>query len=220
MRSFVSIETESVLLCFLVRSEPLPAISITGEAAEKDLDSHVYDDIYKYNKTNSQPAATHPPTLPPMPASITGEAVEKDLDSHVYDDIYKHNKSNSQPTATHTPTLPPMTASRNGEYKLTTCPAYASIDLKNIPSKLDNMRLWLILSLPFIPPASRNGEYELTTCPAYAPTNMQSIPSKETKDRYCEIMVDIKPTIPPQVPACRNVGYEITTYPVYAPRYV
>ena len=94
----IAIVRESIILCFLVRSEPLPAIklsSITGEA-EEDLGSHVYDDIYKYNKTNSQPTATHPPTLPPIPAS------------------------------------------RNGGYKFTTCPAYAPIGIKNIPSK-ENM---------------------------------------------------------------------------------
>ena len=71
------------------------------------------------------------------------------MDSHAYDDAYKYNVANSQPPATHPPTLPPMPASRNGGYKLTTCPAYAPTDLKNIPSKVDNMRLQLTLSLTF-----------------------------------------------------------------------
>ena len=163
-----------------VRSEPLPAIqlsSITGKAEEEDLDSHAYDYVYKYNKTNSQPAVTHPPTLPPMPAS------------------------------------------KNGGYKLTTCPAYAPTDIKNIPSKETKYRQFEIVvnTKPSIPPfvsASRNGEYELTTCPAYAPTNIQS---KETKDGHYEIVVNTKPTIPPQMPASRNGGYEMTTCPAYAP---
>ena len=76
MRSFVSVETETVIFCFLIRSEPLPAItlsSITGEAVEEGLDSPVYDDIYKYNETNSQLTVTHPPTLPPMQANRNGE---------------------------------------------------------------------------------------------------------------------------------------------------
>ena len=172
-----------LLLLFFVRSEPLPAIqlsSITGEAEEEDLDSHAYDYVYKYNKTNSQPAVTHPPTLPPMPAS------------------------------------------RNGGYKLTTCPAYAPTDIKNIPSKETKYRKYEIVvnTKPSIPPlvsASRNGEYELTTCPAYAPTNIQSKPSKETKDGYYEIVVNTKPTILPSVSVSRNGGYEMTTCPAYAP---
>ena len=41
----MSIETKAVILCYLVRSEPLQAIklsSITEEAVEEDLDSHIY----------------------------------------------------------------------------------------------------------------------------------------------------------------------------------
>ena len=105
--------------------------------------------------------------------------MEEDLDSHAYDDIYKYNETNSRPTATHPPTLPPMPTSRNSGYNLTTCPAYAPINIRNIPSMKDRQYEMVVNTKPAIPPASGNGEYKLTTCPAYASTNR---PNEETEN--------------------------------------
>ena len=146
MRSFVSIEIEAVILCFLVRSEPLPAIelsSITGEALEEDLDSHAYDDIY----SNSKPATTHPPTLPPLPASRNDEYELTTCPAYV-----PTNNMNSPSNKTKDgyyeivvntkPTIPPrMPVSRNGGYEITTCPAYAPPDIQNSPREETEDRL-------------------------------------------------------------------------------
>ena len=136
MRSSVRILTEAVILCFLVRSEPLRAInSITGETVEEELDSHVYDDIYKYNETSSQPAATHPPTLPPMPASRNGEYELTTCPAYAPTDIQTKEKEygHYEVLANIEPTIPPD--SGNGEYKLTKCHAYASTNIQNSPSE-------------------------------------------------------------------------------------
>ena len=113
----------------MVRSEPLQAInSITKEAVEEDMDSHVYDDIGKYNVAQSQPAATHHPTLPPIPASGNGEY---ELTNYpAYAPTGKETEDGHYETMANTePTIPPD--SGNGEYELTKCPAYASTNTRN-----------------------------------------------------------------------------------------
>ena len=110
---------------------------------EEGLDGHVYDDIYKYNETNSQPTATqptatHPPTLPPMPASRNGEyeltnypacapTNIQNIPSKETEDGHYEIMANTKPT------IPPD--SGNGEYELTKCPAYAPTNIQNSLSK-------------------------------------------------------------------------------------
>ena len=140
MRSFVSIETEAIILCFLARSEPLQAIklsSITGEAAEEGLDSHVNDDI---NEANSQPIATRSPTLLPVPASRNDEYELTTCPAYVPTDVQSLEKEdgpyevviNTKPNVP-----PPVPDSGNYEYELTALTN--NIQIKK--QRMDNMRL-------------------------------------------------------------------------------
>ena len=177
-----------ISLFFFARSEPLPASklsSITREAVEEDLYSNVYDDIHKYNKTNSKPNSTNPPT--PMPASRNGEyeltnpayvSIDlKSIPSKETEDRQYEVVLNAKPSIS-----PPLSASRNVEYELITCPAYAPT---NIPSKDGHYEI-VVNTKPTIPPqmpASRNGGYEMTNCPVNVSSDIQSSLREETEDR-------------------------------------
>ena len=86
---------------------------------------------------NSQPAATHPPTLPPIPARSGGYELTN-YPAYAQADIQSTSSKETEDghyeiVANTEPTIPPD--SGNGEYELTICPAYASTSVQNSPNK-------------------------------------------------------------------------------------